>query len=219
VTGQREQRAVKTLAIVAIGLAVLAPIAGSPYASAHASIDVAELARVVSHEEDHVTALELAQWIRGRYDGLRVVDVRDSAAYAEYHIPSAERLDLDSLVKATFQANETIVLYSDGGAHAAQGWTLLRALGYRRVFFLRGGLNEWLETVITPALPEHPATSEARDIDSIAALSRYFGGTPRRGAVNPIESAVPLPNTRIAPESKDGGSSSAIIARMRKRGC
>jgi 3-mercaptopyruvate sulfurtransferase SseA len=43
------------------------------------------------------------------------------------------------------------VLVSDGGAHAAQGWVFLRALGIAHVYFLRGGLGEWLDDVMNPA--------------------------------------------------------------------
>ena len=57
-----------------------------------------------------------------------------------YHVPTAERVPLDSLAHVRFAADETIVLYSEGGAHAAQAWVFLRALGYDNVYFLRGGL-------------------------------------------------------------------------------
>jgi len=221
VTSPVEGRLVKSLAIAAIALALLAPFAGSPYAAQHASIDVTDLAGVVAREEDHVTALELATWIKERHAGLRVIDVRDAAAFAEYHIPTAELLALDTLVRTSFLPSETIVLYSDGGAHAAQGWTFLRALGYRRVFFLRGGLNEWLEMVISPTLPEAPRSSERARFDSIAALSRYFGGVPKRVATDSTSAVVPLPSTRFDPQQdrRETSSSSSIIARMRKRGC
>jgi 3-mercaptopyruvate sulfurtransferase SseA len=64
------------------------------------------------------------------------------------------------------------VLYSEGGAHAAQAWVLLRAAGVRNVYFLRGGILEWLDLVMNPARPTE--------------LTRYFGGVPR-------PSAVPIP--------------------------
>ena len=208
-----ERSVVRLLAISAAALAVVAPFVGSPYAAQHASIDVTELARVVAREEDHVTAVELAQWIKERRPDLRVIDVRDADAFATYHIPTAARLSLDSLVETPFRPSDTIVLYSDGGAHAAQGWTFLRALGYRRVFFLRGGLNEWLEMVISPTLPEHPSESQRAEVENVAALSRYFAGTPKFSVTARLEHAVP---TTV----RDSASTSAaIIARMRKRGC
>ena len=108
----------------------------------------------VVREEDHVTALELAQWIKERRLGLRIVDVRSAEEYATYHVPRAEHFTLDSLATGPFRRDETIVLYSEGGAHAAQAWVFLRALGYPKVFFLRGGLYEWLDQVMNPTLAD-----------------------------------------------------------------
>ena len=155
----------RALAIAALAAGGLAAVSGSPYRAERSTIDVAVLARAVAAEEDHVTALELAQWIRDRQPGLRIVDLRSPEAFAEYHVPRAERIALEQLVRTPFGPAETIVLISDGGAHAAQGWVFLRALGHRHVYFLRGGLGEWLDQVMNPVKPTD--------------LTRYFGGTPR----------------------------------------
>jgi rhodanese-related sulfurtransferase len=160
----------------------------------------ADLAHQIEREDDHVTALELAQWIRERKPGLRVLDIRSETEFDAYHIPSAERMPLGALATLKPSNGETLVLYSEGGAHAAQGWVLLRSNGHREVYFLRGGLLDWMEDVMSPALPTD--TSRAR----IAALSRYFGGVPRVGAV-PVAGA---PTTTGA---------AAAVARVRRRGC
>jgi rhodanese-related sulfurtransferase len=161
---------------------------------------VKALAAEIEREDDHVTALELAQWIRERKPGLRVLDVRTDSEFAAYHIPSAERVPLAALASLPPTDAETLVLYSEGGAHAAQGWVLLRASGHRNVYFLRGGLLDWMEDVMNPMLPAD--TSRAR----IAALSRYFGGVPRAGA-------APLPP--VGPTA----TAASAVARMRRRGC
>src|SRR5207237_129729 len=125
--------------------------------------------KAVAHEDDHITALELAQWIRDRKPGLRVLDLRTPAEFDEYHLPRAENVSIEALPSMPFRADETIVLISGGGGHAAQGWVFLQALGHRDVYFLRGGVEEWIDEM------EHPSTPKA------AAISRYFGGARRRG--------------------------------------
>jgi rhodanese-related sulfurtransferase len=157
----------RLFAAAALLLGVLAPFAGSPYREREV-MDVRKLAAQVTREEDHVTALELAAWLKERKSGLRVIDLRPAADYEEYHLPRAERMSLEQLLSARFASDETIVLVSDGGAHAAQGWVFLRALGHEHVYFLRGGLREWLDEVMNP-----PKTTP---------LSRYFGGTARGDA-------------------------------------
>ena len=221
-TNHWQSRVTRWLAVVALALAVLAPIAGSPYVAHHASIDVAALARTVAREEDHVTALELAQWIKERRRGLRVLDVRSMEEYNTYHLPTAEHLDLDSLTSAPFRADETLVLYSEGGAHAAQAWVFLRALGYAKVFFLRGGLYEWLEQVMNPTRAD--TTAAARDSFAHASvLSRYFGGQPRsdirtvpRGDVlsAPARDSTSRPAVPLPPKT-----TAARIQQIRRRGC
>jgi rhodanese-related sulfurtransferase len=139
------------------------------------------LAKAVQHDDDHVTAIELAGWIKSRRPGLRVVDVRSKEEFDDYHVPMAERVPIDSLSAVHFAPNETIVLYSNGGSRAAQGWVFLRALGYDRVYFLRGGVDEWLEQVMNPTLRTNAPAKDSMSFVGVSALSRYFGGTPRTG--------------------------------------
>lgn len=153
-------------------LAVGAAVVGTPEAGGGSRASIHALADEIEHESDHVTALELAEWIRERRPGLRVIDVRTDSEFAAYHIPSAERIPLGSLATMRFDPRQTLVLYSEGGAHAAQGWVLLRTAGVRNVYFLRGGILDWMDDVMNPL-----RSSE---------LTRYFGGVAR-------SSAVPLP--------------------------
>lgn len=217
----RQRWITRGLGAAALALGLLAPLAGSPYKANHAAIDVPALARAVAREEDHVTALELAQWIKDRRPGLRVLDVRSSEEYERYHLPTAERLALDSLATTPFRVDDTLVLYSEGGAHAAQAWVLLRALGYRNVYFLRGGLYEWLEQVMNPTLAD--TTVAAHDAFSRAAtLSRYFGGVPRSDVRTP-----PADESIVLPGAPRPASAVPLPARptlsridaVRRRGC
>ncbi len=197
----------------------LAPLAGSPYRRAagaspavglagrldagQTGLDVAGLAREVADQEDHVSAVELATWIRARRPGLRVIDVRTASEYAAFHIPNAEHVPIEQLAAARFGAGETLVLYSELGVHGGQAWVLLRALGHRRVFFLRGGLVEWLDDVMSPTIAaDAPAEAQTRFAE-VAELSRWFGGTPRRIAAGGAATA-----DHVAPE-----------AAARRRGC
>ena len=168
----------------------LAPLAGSPYRrvapaasgalAAPGRVDVAALARLVADQEDHVSAVELAAWLRARRPGLRVIDVRSAAEFRAYHIPGAEHVAFDYVVNTRFATDETLVLYSETGIHAAQAWVFLRALGYHHVLFLRNGLLEWLADVMSPVLAADASAEARARFAHIAELSRWFGGTPRQ---------------------------------------
>lgn len=193
----------RTLAVTAVVLAASAAFAGSSHRTSAGGVDVVNLAKQIEHEDDHVTAMELAQWIMDRKPGLRVLDIRADSEFEAYHVPSAVRVPLSELATMTPKGDETLVLYSEGGAHAAQGWVLLRSLGFTKVYFLRGGLLDWMDDIMSPALPERTGNAAADSTrDTHAALSRYFGGVPRVGA-------EPLPPT----------SAAQAVARVRRRGC
>jgi rhodanese-related sulfurtransferase len=214
--------ATRVLGIGAAVLGILAAFAGSPYSSQRARIDVDALARAVRHEDDHVTAIELAGWIKGRRDRLRIVDVRSAAEYEEFHIPTAERIAIDSLASARFAPGETIVLYSEGGPHAAQAWVFLRALGYDRVFFLRGGIYEWLEQVMNPTLGANASRDDSVAFTNVSAISRYFGGTPHTGVTGEVDDAISPPVARTDSAASRGdlrARNARAVAKIRRRSC
>jgi rhodanese-related sulfurtransferase len=210
----------RALAAVALVLGLAAAVADRP---AGAAIDVEALAREVAEERDHVDALELARWLRDRRDGIRVVDLRSDEEFEEMRIPGAERMSLDSLVRHPWRADETVVLYSEGGTHAAQGWFLLRARGVSHVVFLKGGLYDWITQVVEAKIAR-PTTADGRArADSIAELSRWFGGMPvvvddAEATVFPDAvpgSAVPMPSGG----AREGGDTREAVRRVRRRGC
>jgi rhodanese-related sulfurtransferase len=161
------------LAVAAMIAGALAVVAGTPTRATHASVNVTELARIVEHEEDHVTASELARWIRDDKRGLRVLDIRPDSEYGEFHIPGAIRVPITDIATMPLDSAATYVLYSEGGTHAAQAWFLLRARGAEHSYFLRGGLYDWLDQVMSPRVAADAPQAER---DSIRALTMWFGG-------------------------------------------
>lgn len=204
----------RALAIVAVVGGALAVVAGSPTRATRGSVDVTELARIVEHEEDHVTAAELATWIRDDKPRLRVLDIRADSEFAEFHIPGATRVPLVDIARMPLDSAATYVLYSEGGTHAAQGWFLLRARGVKNVYFLRGGLYEWLEQVMNPRVA---STTPQAQRDSIRALTLWFGGK-----MTVVDSA----STTTVPSVLDGALSTPhksdtreSIKKIRRRAC
>ncbi len=183
--------ATRRLGLGALALGLAAPFVGSPYRAPKSGLDVDALTREIDEGSDHVSARELAAWIRDRRPGLRVIDVRAAEAFGDDAIPTAENLPLDRLVKASFTSGQTVVLYSREGAHAGQAWVLLRALGVAGVVFIPGGLADWWDEVMSPVLP---ADMPAAERDRAAELSRYFGGSPTFGPATGAE--VPKPFRR-----------------------
>jgi rhodanese-related sulfurtransferase len=142
----------RALGAAALTLGALAALCGEPQLRDEVSakrpdFDIATVAGEIADEKDHITAVELARWIRDKKPGLRVIDVRSREGLDRGRIPTAETVDIGALLRTTFPAADTIVLYSAEGVHAGQAWVLLRARGFGNVFFLRGGFAAWLDEV------------------------------------------------------------------------
>ena len=208
------------LAALAAAGGLLAALAGSPYLARHAVVDVERLAAAVAHEDDHVTAIELAQWIRDRKPGLRIIDLRTAAEFDGYHLPHAERVAIDALSSTPFQQTDTLVLISGGGTHAGQAWVLLQALGYRHVYFLRGGLQEWLDDVMNPTIASGATAEALAAFHRVADLSRYFGGVPRiLDQPGGQASSSWSPGSREADGAQPSSETAAAVTALRRRGC
>lgn len=119
----------RTLATIAATAAVLAL-----FARHRPAPDLARLGKAIQQEEDHVTREELP-----KLHNVRLIDVRKKEEFAKSHVDKAENIPIENIASATFAPTDTVVLLSEGGAHAAQAWVILRVRGYRNVFFLRNG--------------------------------------------------------------------------------
>lgn len=154
------------------------------------------IARQIASEDDHVDPLELAQQIRARREGLRIIDVREGLDTGTYMIPGAEAVSLERLGELKVRTGEHLVLYSDGGAHAAQGWVLLRARGITDVKVVKDGMAAWEDEVMTPSPPRTPSDSAARRFERARELAHWFGGRARAVPALPSASNAPTPPRR-----------------------
>ena len=119
------------------------------------------------------------------------------------------------------------MLYSEGGIHSAQAWMLLKAQGYKSVYMLKGGLDEWKDQVVFPGRRRQPDARRARARRASAkSISAYFGGQPRSAAavaagpaVMPglAAAAAPALPRVVAPPSPGGGAKPP--AKKKKEGC
>lgn len=182
------------LALMAIALGFIGIFAGSPYRGSKAMIDAKELALIVENKVDHVSAEELADWIIQGKSDYRLLDLRTEKEFNEYHIPTAENAALADLSNYPITRNEKIILYSEGGIHSAQAWFLLKAMGFKGVYMLFGGLEEWNDKILFPKIPENPTQDQLAAFNKIKEVSKYFGGSPQAGTMEEkkdIKKAVP----------------------------
>lgn len=200
-------------------LAIAAIVLGGG-AAASESIDSADprlLAGDIAVGRDRITAVALAERIAaGR--GPRLFDLRTSAEFEQFHIPSAEHVTLDSLAGLDLPRSTPVVLYAEDAVRSAQAWTLMRLRGYRDVAYLREGLYEWIARVHEPALALDATPAERADFERLAMLSRYFGGRPR---VDVRRSELPAGYwTAVSDDvARPSVETALLVAAIRRRGC
>jgi rhodanese-related sulfurtransferase len=162
------------------------------------TVNAKELLTSVARAEDHVTPAELAAWIiEGRAD-YRLVDIRSEKAFAEYHIPTAENVPLATVLDGALGRTDKIVLYGDGGIHAAQAWMVLKGRGYTQVYTLLEGLDAWKDEVLFPVMPQVPTPEQQAQFERAAHVAKFFGGQPRAAAA-PGSEPMALPTQAMAP--------------------
>jgi len=206
------------LAVIAAALALAAAV------SELRPVDAVSLAAEIEAERDHISAPDLASLIMRGEPALRIFDLRSTSDFTRMHVPGASHATLETLAREPLPRDTTIVLYSEGGAHAAQAWVLLRMRGHRRVFFLREGMFEWLARVMEPQLAHDATAGERAEFARAAEMSRFFGGLAREGvprAAVPVgywNSETPPAAAAQEPASRRT-SSDRMIAGIRRRGC
>ncbi len=208
-------------------LAILALILGAVALLAHPQrgltrVDAQDLAAGLQ-QQTPIPPLELADWIVKGVSDYRLVDVRDPAAFAVYHLPGAENIGLASLGGADLAHNEKIVVYADDGAKTAQAWFVLRAYGYQSVYVLNGGVDGWKREVLFPVLTQNPTPTEQTENERRRQVSARFGGSPRLGGDAEMSGAVSLPPAAMpkveAPSAPTGGGSGKATPKKKKEGC
>ena len=217
------------LAAVALVLGAGA-LFSQPHRGPVVKLDTRELAMIVEKEVDHVKPAELAAWIvEGRTD-YRLLDLRSEAEFAAYHVPTAENVPVSALPDFPLLPKEKVVLYSEGGIHAAQAWFLLRAQGHTAVYTVLGGLDGWKDEVLFPVMPADASPQELARFERTAAVARFFGGTPRTasdaaaatdgGQQMPALATPAAPELpRLAPPVPGRASPVSAPTKKKKEGC
>lgn len=79
----------------------------------------------------------------------RVLDLRYSWEHDLCHIPGDECADFETLQKSGggLRPVEEVVLYCKGQSKATAAWRSLKAMGYNRIFVLKGGIDAWAEKI------------------------------------------------------------------------
>ncbi len=130
----------------------------------------------------YISTDEVAKAIMGKDPSYILVDIRSPEEYSKYTLPGALNIPYDSLLNDTYrdyfdQDVYKTVLFSNGSSLADQAWLVLTRMGFEGNYVMKGGLNEWIETIIRPQRPADWAEPDAWKLYEFRkGASRFFGG-------------------------------------------
>ncbi len=180
------------LVLVAVVLAVTATMARGGGAG---PVDSAAIVQGIVQEKDHVTAVELAQWIVEKRQDYQLIDIRQPWQYDDYHIPTAVNVPLSQLFQESnlkqLDRSKKIVVYGLGAGHAAETQLLLQMKGYN-AYSIKEGISAWWDQVITPVSLRSESADPA-GYQQAKQLRDYFFGASSAGAKSGASAPTSVP--------------------------
>jgi rhodanese-related sulfurtransferase len=163
---------------------------------------------MINDPQSMMDADELAYLIINNPKKLNIIDVRDEASYASFHIPGSARVPLDRITSKGYldmfnNPLKKTVLVSEGGVDAGKALVLLARKGHKNIAVLNGGLNAFTRTIFLENTPPEGLTafddiSKYRFRQRAASYFRSEGASPSRGAQGKkrnIPTAASMPST------------------------
>lgn len=144
-------------------------------------MDPQEYLAHTSSTERYISSDELAQKIISEDPSLLLVDIRLKQHFENYGLPGAVHIPLDSILSPSYEGylnQETydVVLYSNDTFNADLAWAICNSTGYTNLHVLKGGMNQWFNTIINPKEPSPDMPQSAFDAYSFRkGASMYFG--------------------------------------------
>lgn len=168
------------LIIIAAGLVLL------PKYEKNEGIDPKLFVKNAISSERYISTDLLADKLVNQDPSILLIDTRTEKEFNEFSLANAINIPLKNLLDDDYigyidQDIYDVVLFSNDSFYADQAWMLGNRLGFKNLYVLKGGLNEWFNTIINPKYPDETMPREAFELyDFRKAAGMYFGvGAPQ----------------------------------------
>lgn len=167
--------------IAVFGAAVLLFL---PERSIQSEIEPEVLFKEINNPSRYLSVDHVAQRIIEQDPSILLIDVRPEDQYNEFSMTRSINVPLDSVLLSEQEEylnrdDLDVVLYSNDDLYADQAWILCTRLGYKNLYVMKGGLNEWFAKILNPIEPPQTAPIEEYDLYTfrLAAKQYFLGGT------------------------------------------
>jgi len=104
-------------------------------------------------QEKLFTVDEVARFINNEDSTIQIIDVRSEVEFMECNIPGSVNIPLEKLTESGLEnmltsKNVRTIFYGNDDLLASMALTIATGMGNDNVFVMKGGLNEWFQTVM-----------------------------------------------------------------------
>lgn len=193
------------LIVLALGLVIL------PKKKELKETDPKVLLSAITEKSRFLSADQVTHRIIEKDPTLMLIDLRPATQFKAFALPGATNIQPESLLTAETmellnQPGKDKVLYANSDLPAEKAWLIGTRYSINRLYILKGGLNEWFNTIIKPA--DAPSTASSADLDLLSfrnAARQYFTGAGQTSETTSAKAPVKINVVRKAPEAKSGG--------------
>ncbi|HBS85786.1 MAG: hypothetical protein A2W91_13205 [Bacteroidetes bacterium GWF2_38_335] len=174
-------------------LAIIPAKTNNPYAP-----DAREILQEMKTESNMISVDDLSSYLINKDSSVFIVDVRTPKEYAEFTLPGAYNIPVDSVTSETWsgflnQKIKKVIFFSNGTQKASESWMLCRSIGYKNNYILKGGLNEWFHLIINPTPPKSTQDRTAMAIyRKRLGAKQFFTGAKVEAKTNSAGPVAPI---------------------------
>ena len=194
------------LLIVALGLALL------PRSQEPAEVDPDVLLSAIVEKSRYLSVDQVTHRIIENDPTLLLIDLRPADQFATFTLPGAIHLDPDSLltepiIELFSQPGKDKVLFSNADLTAEKAWLICTRYSLDRIYIMKGGMNEWYNTIINQK--EISTIPSSADLDLLnfrkAARQFFIGSAEKVQKQEPAGAKQKVNLMRKAPKARSGG--------------
>lgn len=193
------------LAILLAGLAFILVLL--PKTTRNKEIQPEELLIEIIDPARFVSPDFVAERLINEDPSLILIDVRTPEYFSNFSLPGAINIPVNEIVNEDWESDlnqkeKDVVLFSNDEIYADQVWIICTRMGYKNLYVMKGGLNQWYSDILSPKEPAETAAIEEFEKYSFRkAASQYF-----TGASAFVEKAITGENLTVKKKAKKGAT-------------
>lgn len=167
-----------------------------------------DFASLFSDEKTYFTADQVARFIVSEDSTARLIDLRTPDDFKKFTLPGAINVPYTEFLHrdpATFLGKGDVknIFFSNGDTDAAYAIVLAQGLNYSNVFLMKGGMNEWFNSVMNSVFTGEKITARENALfETRTRAKRLF--TEINSLPDSLKAGL-LASKQLAAKKLDGG--------------